>query len=399
MFYIVRYYGTPRELCRLFVLHTLQNNMCLTSRPKVNTSTIVVMSKGDSNVLSGTPSSSSISPHQSSLTMGKSESSEKFRGDVASLDAVSIESEVGELKKESAQSAFEITSVEPAPDDDLDTTGGRAQPTSMDDSSLRIKLESGESEEENVSLSEDVHTPAPMPGDVEPSAATSSVGVFSSGLSSSSAVDLSRLQQTSASGNGPSVQPGGGRFRKVNKYARGRWTVRDMERTEERSGSELAARHTSQSGVGSRTSISEVGLGSPSIGRRGEQLESLHSRSGSELGQASSASMSAIGGTSDNISDKDSTSIHLDRSSTAADTLSRNTSLSSINAPDDRSTDVDIDSQTAATLADLSEPPGTGVISTSYLASTSEVAGAMSTALPRDHPVSHLNGPLDSGVE
>ena len=377
--------------------------MCLkTSPPQENKSTILVavMSSGESNVVSGTPSSSS-SPHQpSSLTMGKSESSEKFRGDVASLDAVSLESEVGELKKESAQSAFEITSVEPAPDDDLDTTG-RVQPASMDDSTLKIKLESGDSEEDTTSLSEDQqHTPK-TPTDVEPSA--------SSALSSSSGVDLSRNQQTSATGNGPSVQPGGGRFRKVNKYTRGRWIVRDMETTEERSGTEIAARHASQ-GAGSRINVLEPGSGSPSTGRKTEQQESLHSRSGSELGQVSNASITGGGAPSDNISDKDS--MHLDRSSTAADTLSRNTSMSSINAPDDRSTDVDIDTQTVSNVGETSEVATSTTIATtssasvtapshppphtSTLTSTSEGVATTSTHQTREHPVSQLNGPVES---
>lgn len=359
--------------------------MCLTSRPQENKSTIAVMSSGDSNMLSGTPSASS--PLQSSININKSDSSEKFRGDVASLDSVSIESEVSEAKKEQAKSAFEITSVEPAPaDDDLDTTGGRAQPTSMDDSSLRLKIESGESEEDNVSLQEEQHTPTGS-SDVEPSS-------FSGGgLSSSSAVDLTRIQQTSSSGNGPSVQSGVGRFRKVNKYTRGRWIVRDMETTEERSGTEVG-RHTSQ-GSQSKT---EPGLGSPSIWRKAEQQESLHSRSGSELGQASSTSVAV--GPLDNTSDKDSTSIHLDRSSTAADTLSRNTSMSSINAPDERSTDVDLDTHTVPSGAELAE--ATSISSypaphTSTHTSTSETAGMTSTAQVREHPVSQLNnGPLES---
>ena len=365
------------------------------------------MSSGESNVVLGTPTSSSSSPHKpSSLNMGKSESSERFRGDVASLDAVSIESEVGELKKESAQSAFEITSVEPAPDEDLDATGGRAHPTSMDDSTLKLTL--GDSEEDTVSLSEDQqHTPK-IPSDVEPSA--------SGALSSSSGVDLSRSQQSSATGNGPSVQPGGGRFRKVNKYARGRWTVRDMETTEERSGTEMTARHASQGAAGSRTL--EPGSGSPSVGRRTEQQESLHSRSGSELGQASNTSTITGGGgaPSDNISDKDSTSMHLDRSSTAADTLSRNTSMSSINAPDDRSTDVDIDTQTVSEVTEVAGATGvaptlasvaTAVTTPSHppphtsstLMSTSEGAAMTSTHQAREQPVSQLNGPLESTTE
>ena len=333
---------------------------------------------------------------------------------MASLDAVSIESEVGELKKESAQSAFEITSVEPAPDDDLDTTGGRVQPASMDDSTLKIKLESGDSaEEDTISLSEDQQRTPKMPSDAEPSG--------SGALSSSSGVDLSRSQQSSATGNGPSVQPGGGRFRKVNKYARGRWTVRDMETTEERSGTEMATRHMSQGAGGTRINVLEPGSGSPSIVRRTEQQESLHSRSGSELGQASNASLITGGGgaPSDNVSDKDSTSVHLDRSSTAADTLSRNTSLSSINAPDDRSTDVDIDAQTISVVGDMAEPTvtsgvaptlasvGTDVTAPSYppphtssaLASSSESAVMTSTHQVREHPVSQLNGPVEAATE
>jgi hypothetical protein len=371
------------------------------------------MSSGESKVTSGTPPSSSSSPHQpSSLSMGKSESSEKFRGDVVSLDAVSLESEVGELKKET-KSAFEITSVEPAPDEDLDTTGGRIQPASMDDSTLKTKLESGDSEEDTVSLSaEDRQRTPKIPSDTEPSGA----------LSSSSGVDLTRSQQSSATGNGPSVQPGGGRFRKVNKYTRGRWLVRDMETTEERLGAEAASRHLSQGAGGSRINVLEPGSGSPSIGRRTDQQESLHSRSGSELGQASNTSMITGGGVapSDNVSDKDSTSMHLDRSSTAADTLSRNTSMSSINAPDDRSTDVDIDTQTVGNVGEMAEsavsagvasvsgggalavttgshpPPHT---TTSTLTSSSEGAIAILTHQIREHPVSQLNGPVDSATE
>ena len=342
--------------------------------------------------------------------MRKSESSERFRGEVASLDAVSIESEVGELKKESAQSAFEITSVEPAPDDDLDTTG-RVQPASMDDSTLKVKLESGDSEEEVASLSEDQrHGALKSSSDGEPSA--------SSGLSSSSGVDLTRGQQgVSATGNGPSVQPGGGRFRKVNKYTRGRWTVRDMETTEERSGAEGTARHPSQ-GAGSRMNL-EPGSASPSVSRKTDQQESLHSRSGSELGQASNVAVITGGGApSDNVSDKDSTSLHFDRSSTAADTLSRNTSLSSINAPDDRSTDVDMDSQAlsnagevavggevaaSSTVGSTGAPPSslsstlpshTPQHATSSQTSSSDGAAVTSTHLTREQPVS-VNGPLE----
>lgn len=380
------------------------------------------MSTGESNVASSTLPSSSSSPQQpSTLTMGKSESSERFRGDVASLDAVSLESEVGEAKKESAQSAFEITSVEPAPDEDLDTTGGRIQPTSMDDSTLKNKLESGDSEEDTISLSEDQHHTPKMPSDVEPSG--------SSALSSSSGVDLSRSQQNSATGNGPSVQPGGGRFRKVNKYTRGRWIVRDMETTEERSGTEVATRHVPQGTGGSRINVLEPSAGSPSIGRRTvEQPESLHSRSGSELGQASTIPGGGGGGVpSDNVSDKDSTSMHLDRSSTAADTLSRNTSLSSINAPDDRSTDVDIDTQTVGSVGEqvpqVSEPttltagmapvlasvststttapshPPLHTTSSAMMTSSSEGAAMTSTHQVREQPVSQLNGPLEATTE
>ena len=334
------------------------------------------MSLGDSSALSGSPPISN--PPQSSTTISKSDSGERFRGDVASLDAVSLESEVGESKKESAHSAFVITSVEPAPDDDLDTT--RAPPTSMDES-LRAKIESGESEEETVSLSEEQHTPTTPSdsGETEPS--------MSGGLSSSSTVDMSRGQQVSSSGNGPSVQPGGGRFRKVNKYSRGRWTVRDMETTEERSGTEIA-RHTSLGG--SKTNILESGSNSPSVGRKTEQQDSLHSRSGSELGPVPSTSTAG-----DNVSDKDSTSIHLDRSSTAADTLSRNTSLSSINAPDERSADVDIDVQTSGVGVEVSEPSYPAPHTSTLTETSSENATMSSTTELREHPISHLNGPME----
>lgn len=358
--------------------------MCLTSRLQENTSTIVVMSSGGSKELSITPSSSSNSPHQSSsLSLGgKTESSERLRGEVTSFDAVSLESEVGELKKESAQSAFEITSVEPAPDDDLDTTG-RGQPASMDDSTLRMKLESG-SEEDTVSLLEEQETQSMATYEVDQAGS-------GGGLASSSAVDLTRVQHHSASGNGPSVQPGGGRFRKVNKYTRGRWMVRDMETTEERLGSDTS-RHASQGG--SKLNVFEYSSGSPSVSRKAEQLESLHSRSESELGQASGASVTSTTAP-DNISDKDSASIHLDRSSTAADTLSRNTSLSSINAPDERSTDVDIDTPATVSAGDLTETASYPAPQTSTTTSTSEAAVTTSTGQVREHPVSQLNGPMD----
>ena len=173
--------------------------------------------------------------------------------------------------------------------------------------------------------------------------------------SSLAAASMSNIGAGSA--NGPSVQPGASRFRKINNYVRGRWMIRDTTAPEDHRAGEGSGGGGSTSSCDSRYPGSgrssnaqdppTTGSASPIIGHRrptNELSDALHTRSTSDLGNL-------IGGgggvglglmvsspciaTSD--SDRDS---HVDRSSTAADTLSRNTSLSSI-PPMEKSIDGD----------------------------------------------------------
>ena len=158
--------------------------------------------------------------------------------------------------------------------------------------------------------------------------------------------------------NGPVVQPVPRRFRRVNKYERGRWVIEDAlehRETEERPESEMRGVYSTQ-GASSRSSAGPVGLGreSPFSQRRkpgeggagggagGEDLSQLHSRSSSDVGGQGLDSPNT--GERENIERGDVTS-----------NLSRNTSVSSLTTAGDKSVDGDHSSDRFSQLKDESE--------------------------------------------
>ena len=302
--------------------------------------------------------------------------------EVRSLEA----EEVGELKRENARSAFEITSFRPATDDlDKSVAGGR--PMSTDSFTLHTVPEKGESEESlttptskqplaDTQPESTLHknTKAKLPErepitteklDVGKDASQGNAGAASPKTVHATA-DEPASKTTSAHppsgiaaqpGNGAGVQPN--RFRRVNQYERGRWTIRDSLVTEDAaegtpSQKQQEMKQLQQLLPSSESSHSRQ-LSLPSTKYHQDSSESSNgttpplkstlqqrSESASEHLQVSTElTLSGITGgglapesASDKASDKDSSSIHMDRSSTAAETLSRNTSMSSILAPD-----------------------------------------------------------------
>ena len=212
------------------------------------------------------------------------------RFEVTSVDALSLEGELGE-KREHANSEFEIMSVVT----DLDSSVNPRNPTSID-GSLRVasKTESG-SEEDTTSLSE-----------------ASRVDAMTTTVKENT---IPETQTTDSVGNGESIQPIPSRFKRVNIYVRDRWTVRDMAPPEEKDP------QNSQNG-------STNSFFSPPVSRKDFSSDTtMYSGSVSELGALSSGS----GMLTDVSSEKDGAGSVIDRSSTAAEsTLSRKSSLSSI---------------------------------------------------------------------
>ena len=292
----------------------------------------------------------------------------QMRGEVASLDAVSLEGDLGE-KKEHAKSAFEIMSV--VIGDDLDNSAvNYRNPTSADDSlrnSIISKGESG-SEEDAVSISEDNRVEASIP-DTLPEHEQTPVNIITPPISEGSSVQSvpSSTQQVlpdadittyvipvttsaplptqavvvSSQGNGAGVQPGPSRFKRVNKYDRGRWIVKDMANTEETQMDPKNPQKGSERSNSQEYPTSSVL--SPAISRKTTMSE----YSDGEFGPL--ASTSGIGFLSETQIDKDNASSQFDRSSTAAEsTLSRNTSLSSILNPDEHYQGVETESVTSA---------------------------------------------------
>lgn len=305
---------------------------------------------------------SSISdPDLQATSMGPSvgsapDSLEAGPREVASLD----EDVMDQLLKRDARSAFEITSIRPANTDDLDKSGIR-HPTSTD--SLQVLQEKGESggSEESIITPSDTHQLVDSQeessqvahtetkftcGESSPaeqmdstSEAAQSGGITSSPKTlligdevSSKASNQSGL--AAPPGNGASVQPN--RFRRVNQYERGRWTVRDSLVTEEQSETLHpqqqqqqplpSAKHPESSEVADDTHPKTTQQQRSDLGPTPVELTELGGFPGGILGGGLAPT--------DSTSDKDSSSIHMDRSSTAAETLSRNTSMSSIVAPE-----------------------------------------------------------------
>lgn len=247
--------------------------------PESNVDVEVVARKGTSQV--------SLSSLQSSDDI------KATRFEVTSVDALSLEGELGE-KREHANSAFEIMSVVT---DDLDSSVNPRIPTSADESLRNIsKLESG-SEEETTSLSEASRVDSGITTTVEESVSQ----------------PIQDTQTIEAIGNGGNSQPGLSRFKRIQMYNRERWLVKDMAPPEEKDPKNPQKLLQENSGV------------------RREFSDTLYSGSTSELGPLSSGS----GMLTDAGSEKDGAGSVIDRSSTAAESsLSRKSSLSSI-VPDE----------------------------------------------------------------
>ena len=162
--------------------------------------------------------------------------------------------------------------------------------------------------------------------------------------------------------NGPVAAPIPRRFRRVNKYERGRWVIEDAlehGETDERPESEMRGAYTNQNSSSSKGSTGNVVLGreSPYSQRKkggeggggggGDDLVHLHSRSSSDVGGQGLDS----GGTGDNC--------HADRGSVVGgettSNLSRNTSMSSLTTAGDKSVDGDHSSDRLSQLKDESE--------------------------------------------
>lgn len=293
-------------------------------------------------------------------------------------EVTSLEAEdVGER-----ESAFEITSFRPAHMDDLDKSGA-GRPMSTDSLTLHTVPEKGESQESVTTptntkqqvtntqpeSSLQKHTVAnleretPVTEQLEVDNDVGQGNVASSPKTVPTIPDESASKpsphppsgMTAQSGNGANVQPN--RFRRVNLYERGRWTIRDSVTEEHAEG--LQPRQQQQQslpneGLDSRYSSlqitnhqdsSESSNGTPplkSTQRSDSAMGSLDPPQfhvGMELTTLSGITGGGLG--PESSSDKDSSSIHMDRSSTAAETLSRNTSMSSIVAPELKSMDGD----------------------------------------------------------
>ena len=158
--------------------------------------------------------------------------------------------------------------------------------------------------------------------------------------------------------NGPVVAPVPRRFRRVNKYERGRWMIEDAlehREAEERPDSEMRGIYSNQNSNKGSTSGTILGRESPYSQRRkggegggvGEELVQSHSRSSSDVGGQALDTV----GTGDNY--------HGDRGSViggeTASNLSRNTSQSSLTTAGDKSVDGDHSSERLSQLKDESE--------------------------------------------
>ena len=141
------------------------------------------------------------------------------------------------------------------------------------------------------------------------------------------------------------------RFRRVNRYERGRWVIEDTSEpreAEERSETELKGAYTNQNSKGT------LGRESPYSQRKkeeggvgvGEELVQLHSRSSSDLA-----------GQGVEIASTGERELHADRSSVVGETsnLSRNTSMSSLTTAGDKSVDGDHSNDRLSQLKDESE--------------------------------------------
>lgn len=381
--------------------------------------------------------------HEQSLIPSNSSTSDSLENMAPGIREVrSLEAEdVGELKRENAKSAFEITSFRPATDDLDKSVAGR--PTSTDSLTLHTVPEKGESEESvatptnkqrlsDTQSESSLHQTAKANLAERDTAATeplddgNEVSVGNAASSSPKTVPTMVDEpaskpsthpppgMTAQPGNGAGVQPN--RFRRVNLYERGRWTIRDTLVTEE--AAEGTPSQKQQQLLPSEGSSSRQPLlstkqhqdSSESSNGTSPPLKPAQQRSDSTTASSEPPQLQVsmelialsgiVGGglAPESVSDKDSSSIHMDRSSTAAETLSRNTSMSSILAleksvdGDELIRDIDVDSMVGVTGnqnlsqdQDVSDVPVVSpqppVVST---ASSSAVPPPSSTAIPRE---------------
>lgn len=296
------------------------------------------------------------------------------------LDTSSFDEDVGEmLKRDDERSAFKITSVRPANTDDLEK-GGIRQPVSTDSLSLHVLPEKGESggsedsmitnsdkqqrlnDTQQSSLLQTQSKPKFIVGGGDSTAQLEIVSeVLQAGVTSSpkmmSVADEAAsksshppggLGMAAPPGNGSSVLPN--RFRRVNQYERGRWTVRDSLVTEEqeenlppRKPPLQNAKSVDSNEGSSDTSPKQQRVG-PGPGPGPVPTSVVEPSLLQVLPNEFGALSGVVGGglaPADSTSDKDSSSVHMDRSSTAAETLSRNTSMSSIVLLAEKSADGD----------------------------------------------------------
>lgn len=324
---------------------------------------------------------------------------------------------LSERQNQNAKSAFEITSVDPVPTDNDDLESSMIQKGASADDSLKTKIRT-RSKGESISEEEPISPLQEQKTDTIPGTTTNPVSddhVSKETQSDVLAIDHDAPPAHSgvvapsggqsaqppsqgaagATGNGPSLQHGMSRFRRVNQYSRGRWMVRDRTEPEEKPDCEpkgsIPGLRMDPSSLGS--SVSTPLLPQRKMQPVAEAPEHFHAHSASDLTQVSSSSSVP----SDSVSDKDSSSIHVDRSSTT------DTSFSSI-ITTDKSTDGDesareLEHEPAAVrdipdvsipLQPLSNPPLTS-------AAGSNVGGAInpsgsstthSTPIPPDVPSS-----------
>lgn len=349
--------------------------------------------------------------------------------EVGSLEA----EEVGEqLKRENARSAFEITSFRPATDDLDKSVAGR--PMSTDSFTLHTVPEKGESDEslttptskQSLTATEleptlNETTKANLPEretvSTEKLDVVKGVSQGNAGAASPKMVhttDEPALKPapahppsgvTAQSGNGASVQPN--RFRRVNQYERGRWTIRDSLVTEDAAEGVPSQKQQqkqqqplpSSEGMHSRqlslpstkyhqdSTESSNGATPPlkSTQQQQQQLQRPESTSDPLHLQVSTELTGIVGGglAPESASDKDSSSVHMDRSSTAAETLSRNTSMASISSilAADKSVDGD------EVLRDIDVDSNSGIAGNQNSSQDQDAVGDVPVASPQP-PVS-----------
>ena len=335
--------GPPTSTTVLSVDTSITSDTLPTSTMKPQVTTTVASSSQtlESSVDTPTKGASQASLASLSSLSESNDDSRMTRFKVTSVDALSLDGEQGE-RREHANSEFEIMRVVT----DLDnSTAHTRQPASTDESLHISKGESG-SEEDATSLSEASRIDSMASSDITLSEPLPATAVQE---------NLSDPNASIHVGNGSNVPPGLSRFKRVNMYERGRWTIKDMANTEESQKDPKNPQKLLQEG-------SAISLLSPATSRKG----ALSEYSEPPFGAAGDLS-SASGMLTDVSSEKDGSGSVIERSSTAAEsTLSRRSSMSSL-LPDDHFDVESVASASGSTVGrdrdtpeiGLSQPPVT----------------------------------------